>query len=206
MNVDVLTTPDHYASFFRVFARLVQCIFVGASLVPVGASGAELRQGENYVMSLADVDQRQHSISDGHVTVITVVTRKDESKAELVGDRYPRECMGNSKFRLITVINFQQKVLRPLRGVALAFIRHRLNAEAKELQKVYASKQLERDARADIFVTADFDGKIVSQLGIAPTSDEFRVLVFAGQGRLVKIWDDVPSAEALFAAMRDAQR
>jgi hypothetical protein len=52
---------------------------------------------------------------------------------------------------------------------------------------------------------ADFDGKAVSQLGLAPKSSEFAVFVFDGRGRLVRRWNDAPSAEALAAAMKEAQ-
>jgi hypothetical protein len=62
-----------------------------------------------------------------------------------------------------------------------------------------------RKARDDIYVVADFDGKAVSQLGIAPKSSEFAVFVFDGRGRLVRRWNDVPSAEALTEALQEAR-
>ena len=49
---------------------------------------AEMRVGNNYRLDSADVDRHQLSTSDGHVTIITVVTRKDEPKAQSV--RRPR--------------------------------------------------------------------------------------------------------------------
>jgi hypothetical protein len=52
---------------------------------------------------------------------------------------------------------------------------------------------------------ADFDGKAVSQLGIAPTSPEFAVFVFDGKGRLVRRWNDVPSQDNLEQALKEAR-
>jgi len=48
-----------------------------------------------------------------------------------------------------------------------AVIRHRLDVEAKEIQKSYAERHINRNARDDVYVVADFDGKAVSQLGDA---------------------------------------
>jgi len=84
-------------------------------------------------------------------------------------------------------------------------IRHRLDAEAKEVQKVYSEKHLKQNPRDDIYVVADFDGKPTSQLGIAPTSSGFAVFIFDGRGRLVRRWNDVPSAEALADALKEAR-
>ena len=169
------------------------------------AVGTELRLGETYPLTLTDVDQHQLSTADGHVTVITVVTRKDEQKAQMVGDRFPHSYLADPKFRLITLVNFQRKILSPFHGLALSIIRHRLDSEAKELQKIYASKRINRDARGDLFVVADFDGTTLPQLGFDAKSTEFGVLVFDGKGRLTKRWNDVPSNEALTAALEEAR-
>jgi hypothetical protein len=48
----------------------------------------ELRLGNAYPLTFTNVDQRQLSTSDGHLTIITVVTRKDEEKAQMVGERF----------------------------------------------------------------------------------------------------------------------
>jgi hypothetical protein len=77
--------------------------------------------------------------------------------------------------------------------------------EAKEVQKSYGERHINRNARDDIYVVADFDGKAVSQLGINPTSSEFAVFVFDGRGRLVRRWNDVPSAEMLAQALKEAR-
>jgi hypothetical protein len=206
MNVDPLTTPHRYSTSLRVFVRPLQYFFLAALAAAIPTARAtELRPGNAYPLTFTDVDQHQLSTSDGHVTIITVVTRKDEQKAQTVGDRFPRVYFGDPKYRLITLVNFQQKIFPPFRGMAAAIIRRRLDAEAKELQKIYSAKHLNRNPRYDIFVVADFDGKIVSQLGIAPISTEFAVFAFDGRGRLVGRWNDVPSADALTAAINEAR-
>jgi hypothetical protein len=203
MKFSRVTTP-HRASLRAIF-RLRQYFFLIALLTATSLQAAELRVGNNYSLTFTDVDKRQLSISDGHVTIISVVTRENEAKAQALGDRVPKHCYGDPKFRLITLVNFQQGIFVPFRGVIMAVIRHRLDAEAKNLQKVYSERKLTRNPREDIFVVADFDGKAVSQLGIAPKSSEFAVFVFDGRGRLVRRWNDVPSAEALAAAIEEAQ-
>jgi hypothetical protein len=112
---------------------------------------------------------------------------------------------GDPKVRLINLVNFQQSIFSPLRGMVSAMIRNRLDQEAKEVQKKYAELHITRNARDDIFVVADFDGKAVSQLGIAPTSSEFTVFIFDGKGRLVRKWSDVPPPEQLAQAIKDAR-
>src|SRR6202171_4395657 len=136
MNANPLTTPHRYSTSSRVFARLLQSLFL-AILVAIGpvAGATELRLGNVYPLTFTDVDQHQLSTSDGQVTIITVVTRKDEQKAQMVGDRFPRLYLGDPKYRLITLVNFQQKVFPPFRRIATAIIRHRMDVEAKELQK-----------------------------------------------------------------------
>jgi hypothetical protein len=205
MNADLITTPLRHSTAWRVCARPLQYLLFAILLVGVPARAIELRPGNVYPATFTNVDRQQLSTSDGHVTIITVVTRKDEQKAQQVGDRIPRPYVGDPKFRLITLVNFQQNIFPPFRGMVMAIIRNRLTAEAKELQKVYTEKHLTRDPRSDILVVADFDGQAVSQLGIAPTSPEFAVFVFDGRGRLVRRWNDVPSADALAAALNEAR-
>src|SRR5205823_9128686 len=145
------------------------------------------------------------STNDGHVTVISVVNRRDEAKAQSVGDRVSQISFGDPKIRLITLVNFQQNIILPFRGMVSAVIQHRLDLEAKEVQKSYVERHINRNARDDIFVVADFDGKAVSQLGIYPISSEFAVFVFDGRGRLVRRWNDVPSPEMLAQALKEAR-
>jgi hypothetical protein len=205
MIADPLTTPHHYSTSSGVFARVLQCFSLAILMAICPVAGAtELRFGSAYPLTFTDVDQHQLSNSDGQVTIITVVTRKDEQKTQAVGDRFSRAYLGDQKYRLIMLVNFQQKIYPPFRGLVLAIIRHRVDAQAKELQKIYSAKHLNRNPRSDILVVPDFDGKAVSQLGIAPTSAEFAVFAFDGRGRLVRRWNDVPSTEALTAAINEA--
>jgi hypothetical protein len=207
MNVDPFPTLHRWPTSFPVLVRALQCFFLAAFLVAAIPAGqaVELRLGNVYPLTLTDVDQHQLSTSDGHVTIITVVTRKDEQKAQLVGDRFPRPYLGDPKYRLITVVNFQQRIFPPFRRIATAIIRRRLEVEAKELQKIYSARHLNRNPRSDIFVVADFDGTSVSQLDIMPASTEFAVFVFDGRGELVRRWNDVPSADALASAISEAR-
>lgn len=196
--------PRHRTSLRVIFGRS-QCFFLIAMLAMATAHAVELRVDNNYPLTFTDVDRHQLSTADGHITVITVVNRRDETKAQTVGDRLSKLTFGDPKFRLITLVNFQQNILLPLRGMVSAVIRHRLDLEAKELQKSYGERHINRNARDDIYVVSDFDGKAVSQLGINPTSPEFAVFVFDGRGRLVRRWNDVPSAEMLAQALKEAR-
>ena len=207
MKMDALKPVRFWKRFRNRFVRSLPYLSLAVFLAAATPEAApvELRVGKTYALTLTDVDQQQLSTSDGHVTIITVVTRKDEQKAQAVGDRFPAAYLGDPHYRLITLVNFQQKLFSPFRSIALSIIRHRLDLEAKELQKIYSAKQLNRSPRSDLFVVADFDGKTVSQLGIAPASTEFAVFAFDGSGRLVRRWNDAPSVEALLAAMKEAQ-
>jgi hypothetical protein len=187
------------------FRRRCQYLFVLLFAGTISAGAVELRVGNNYPLTFTDVDRHQFSTADGHITVISVVNRRDEAKAESVGERVSKISFGDPKVRLITMVNFQQNILPPLRGMVSAVIRHRLDQEAKEVQKSYAERHINRNARDDIFVVADFDGKAVSQLGIQPVSSEFAVFVFDGRGRLVRRWSDVPTEEALAQAIKEAR-
>jgi hypothetical protein len=203
MNYHSVTTP-HRVSLRAIFHRR-QYFFLVVLLAATTLRAAEMRVGTNYQLTFTDVDRHQLSTSDGHVTIITVLTRKDEDKAQAVGDSVPRQYYGDPKFRLITLVNFQKGIFPPFQGMISAIIRYRLDAEAKELQKVYSERHLKRNPRDDIFVVADYDGKAVSQLGIAPTSSEFAVFIFDGRGRLLRKWNDVPPAAALASALVEAR-
>ena len=203
MDIHVFTGPRRLS--LRAIFTGPQCFFLVLCLAAANAHAIQLRPGNTYSLTFTDVDRRQLSTADGHVTVISVLTRRDEAKAETVGDRVSHITFGDPKTRMITLVNFQQSILLPLRGMVSAVIRHRLDTEAKDIQKSYAERHINRNAREDVFVIADFDGKAVSQLGIAPTSSEYAVFVFDGKGRLVRRWNDVPSAEALTQALKEAR-
>lgn len=203
MKFNRVATPHRVS--LRVIFRLRQYLFLIALLAATSLQAADLRVGNNYQLTFTDVDKRQLSTSDGHVTIISVTPREHEAKAQALGDRIPHQYYGDPKFRLITLVNFKQGIFAPLRGVIMAIIRSRLDAEAKNLQKAYSERKLKRKARDDIYVIADFDGKAVSQLGISSTSSEFAVFVFDGRGRLIRRWNDVPSNEAVAEALKEAR-
>src|SRR5947207_12679875 len=199
---------SHYFRPRRISLRAVfrwPQYFLILVVVATTSGAIQLRQGNTYPLAFTDVDRHQLSTADGHVTIISVVTRQDEAKAQSVGDRVSQISFGDPKIRLITLVNFQQNIILPFRGMVSAVIQHRLDLEAKEVQKSYAERHINRNARDDIFVVADFDGKAVSQLGINPTSAEFAVFIFDGHGRLVRRWSDVPSQEALAQAIKEAR-
>jgi hypothetical protein len=189
----------------RAIFRGPQCFFLFLIFAAATSWAVQLHPGNTYSLTFTDVDRHQLSTTDGHVTIISVVNRHDEAKAQAVGDRISQITAGDPKVRLITLVNFQQGIILPLRGMVSAVIRHRLDDEAKEVQKSYSQRHINRNARDDIYVVADFDGKAVSQLGIAPTSPEFAVFVFDGKGRLVRRWSDVPSPEMLTQAIKEAR-
>src|SRR2546423_381363 len=203
MNVHVFTGPRRLS--LRAISARPQCFFLALFLAIVNAQAIQLRPGNTYAITFTDVDRRQLSTADGHVTVISIVTRRDEAKAQTVGDRVSQITFGDPKVRLITLVNFQQNILLPLRGMVSAVIRHRLDVEAKDIQKSYAERHINRNAREDVFVAADFDGKAVSQFGISPTSAEFAVFIFDSKSKLVRRWNDVPSPEALTQALKEAR-
>jgi hypothetical protein len=189
----------------RVILHRPQYFFLAVLFAIANAQAVQLHPGNTYPLVFTDVDRHQLSTTDGHVTVISVVTNRDEAKAQTVGDRVTHFTLGDPKVRLINLVNFQQNIISPLRGMVSAIIRHRLDTEAQDVQKIYAERHINRNARNDIYVVADFDGKAVTQLGIAPTSPEFAVFVFDGHGRLVRRWNDVPSLEMLTQAIKEAR-
>jgi hypothetical protein len=203
MNHPALGAP-HRLSLRAIFRR-PQYFFLFLIFAAATSSAIQLHPGNTYPLTFTDVDRHQLSTVDGHVTIISVVNRRDEAKAQAVGDRVSQITAGDPKIRLITLVNFQQNIILPLRGMVSAVIRHRLDDEAKEVQKLYSDRHINRNARDDIFVVADFDGKAVSQLGIAPVSPEFAVFVFDGKGRLVRRWNDVPTPEMLTQAIKEAR-
>ena len=189
----------------RAILRRSQYFFVALLLVVATAHAVQLHPGNTYPLVFTDVDHHQLSTADSHVTIISVVTNRDEAKAQTVGDRMTQITLGDPKIRLINLVNFQQNILPPFRGMVSAIIRHRLDTEAKDIQKMYAQRHINRNARDDIYVVADFDGKGVTQLGISPTSSEFGVFIFDGKGRLVRHWTDVPTVEMLTQAIKEAR-
>ncbi len=163
---------------------------------------ATLFDGQIYALNLVDVDQHMFSTADGHVTVVVLATLADAARVHAVGDHVPDYCLGNPTYRMITVLNFNQKRTRARRFIATILVRRRLDAEAKLLQRRYDAKKLARDARRDIFAVTDFDGTPASQLGGQTGSLDFRVFVFGRDGELLRQWNDVPSMAELATVLK----
>ena len=161
MNVDRPKMPHFHADSFWGLRLQIQRFFLVATVMalPPLLLADELQIGNSYPLTFKDVDQRQLSTSEGHITIITVVTREDEQKAQTVGDRFSHSHLGDPKTRLITMVNFQQKIIPIFRRLALSIIRHRLEAEAREIKQTYPTRYVDRNPRDDLFVVADFDGK-----------------------------------------------
>jgi hypothetical protein len=187
--------------------RSLQCFFIALLLaLPSALYAAALQPGETHRLTFRDVDGNDLSTADGHVTIIVVVTRRSEEQARQISRLVPEHCIGDPKYRYITVVNFQKGLAVPFRGVTRAIIRKRLDAEAKALQPKYSAKNITRDPRRDVYVVADFDGAVVSRLGIAPDSDDVAVFVFSSTGKLVQRWAGVPPEGALASAVGVAER
>jgi hypothetical protein len=180
---------------FFFFAQSISFLLV----LPLDAA---LSAGQIYKLNFTDVDGRTLSTSDGHVTVVVLTTTADPEKARSVGDRVPDYCLGDPNYRMITVLNFSKKHSGIVRRIAAMLVRHRLDEEAKRLQRRYDAKKIARDARHDTFAVTDFDGALSSQLGAQPGSLDFRVFVFGRNGELLQQWNDVPTAADLAAVIK----
>jgi hypothetical protein len=187
-----------------VIPRTPQFFFVIGTLIllPAARILGGLSNGGTYPLSFVDIDGNKHSTADGHVTVIVLTTAADREKAHTVGDRVPEHCLGNPDYRMITIIRFARRHTVVGQSIATAFIRRRVNEEAKRLQARYDGKKIARDARKDIFVATDFDGSVSSQLGEPEGATDFCVFVFGRNGELIAQWHGVPSAEQLAAALK----
>ena len=174
------------------------------SACPALADVPPLAPGSTHRIVFQDVDGDDLATSDGHVTIVTVVTRANEEKARAVADLVPDRYLGDTHYRYVTVVNFQRKLAAPFQGLTLVVIRHRLDAEAKELKAGYEAKKIAHDPRHDLYVVADFDGGAVGQLGLPVEGGEVAVFVFNGQGKLIARWTDVPPGDSLPKAIAAA--
>ena len=187
--------------------RSLQCFFAALLLaIPSGLDAAALQLGEIHRLTFRDVDGNDLSTADGHVTIVVVVTRRSEEQARQISKLVPERCIGDPKYRYITLVNFQKSLAAPLQGITRAIIRRRLDGEAKALQPRYAARNIARDPRRDVYVVADFNGAAVSRLGLAPESQEVAVFVFDGAGTLVDHWSGIPPEESLAKAIAAAER
>jgi hypothetical protein len=183
----------------RFFSRVTGAsFFLGASLYGM------LSTGECYSLNFVDIDGHKFSTADGHVTVLVLATTADSEKVRAVVDRVPDYCLGNPKYRMITIVHFMRKHTAIGRKIATVFLRHRIKEEAKRLQARYDAKKIERDARSDIFTVTDFDGTVWSQLGGQTEAANFHVFVFSESGELLQQWSSVPSAADLDASLKQS--
>ena len=184
--------------------RALQFFFVAAlaASLPARLLQGAFSTGTTYSLSFVDVDENKLSTADGHVTVLVLATKSDWEKAHVVGDRIPDSCLGNPNYRMITIVRFTRNHGVIVQNVATAFIRYRIEEAAKRLQKRYDAQKIEHDAKSDVFVVTDFDGSASTQLEEPAEAAEFRVLVFARDGKLLARWSDVPSAKQLAEALK----
>jgi hypothetical protein len=166
------------------------------------SSIANLVTGQIYTLKFVDLDGRILLTADGHVTVIVLTTRADVAKAQMIGARVPDYCLGNPTYRMVTVLNFGKKYGGGSRSIVTLLMRHRLDVEAAQLQRRYDARGVGHDARRDLFAVADFDGTATAQLGLQPESAVFRVFVFGRNGKLLRQWQDVPSAPELASVVK----
>jgi len=161
-----------------------------------------LSNGATYALNFVDIDGHKLSSADGHVTVLVLATTGDSEKVRAVADRVPDYCLGNRRYRMITVVHFTRKHTAIGRKIASMLVRHRVGEEARRLQARYDAGKIARDARRDIFTVTDFDGAALSQLGGQIETANFHVFVFSESGELLAQWSDVPSAEQLAAVVK----
>ena len=171
-------------------------------IAPVVPARSALSIGNTYSVSFVDLNGNKLSTADGHVIIVVLTTPADREQARTVGDHVPDFCLGNPSYRMITVVNFTGKHTSIGRRIAVAFIRHRMQAAGKRLQARYDSQKISRDAKGDIFVVTDFDGTIASQLGQPAGATEFCVFVFGQDGKLLAQWRSIPSSEELTTALK----
>jgi hypothetical protein len=186
-----------------VTVRALQFFFFAAAIffLPTPLLYGALSSGVTYSVSLVDIDGDKLSTADGRVTVVVVATSADWEKARTVGDRIPDYCLGNPKYRMITIIRFTRHFVIG-RKIATAVVRRRVKEEAKRLQARYDARRVARDARKDIFTVTDFDGTVSYQLGEPAGTSDFCVFVFGPNGELRAQWRGVPSTEQLAAAIK----
>ena len=188
-----------------MIARGLQMVSLALALLAVAAAAAPLQPGTVHDFSFRDIDGRDLGTAAGHITVIAVTTRAQEEEARAISKLMPDHCLGDPKYRYVTLVNFEGKLPAPLRGLTRVIIRNRLDAEAHQLKSKYEAKQIMRDPRKDIYVIADFDGDAVTRLGLSPDSTEATVFLFGSRGKLLARWTGVPPEEAFVKALESAE-
>ena len=184
--------------------RTIQFFFcvTAASFFLATSLHGMLSNGQRYALNFVDIDGLKHSTADGHVTVLVLGTTGDAEKVRAVGDRVPDYCLGNPRYKMITIIHFAPRHTAIGRKIATAFLRHRVKEGAKRLQARYDARNIARDARSDIFMVTDFDGTALAQLGGQSEATNFHVFVFNEGGELLQQWSSDPSTADLAAVLK----
>jgi hypothetical protein len=164
---------------------------------------AQLTAGQNHSITFTDIDGNSFSTAEGRITTVVLTSKANVDRAHALGDRIPDHCLGNSLYRMVTVVSFESKHSGPIRAFLTSMIRRRVDSESKQLQVRYEKLKIERNARHDIFAVADFDGAIAEKLGAKPGATLFHVFVFGKKGELLKQWNELPSADELAAALKE---
>ncbi|HEY4284107.1 MAG TPA: hypothetical protein VGM62_13655 [Chthoniobacterales bacterium] len=180
----------------RIFLPVLVILVIPVSKVQSLTTGQMVR------FKVTDVDGRKLSALDGPTTMLVLTTRQDLDKAQLIGNRAPERCLGNPKFRMITVIQFNKSTSQAMRFVYSALVRKRVAAEANRLKPRYRAKKLTTDPRQDVHVVADFDGTTAAQLGLSDSAGLFAVVILTPDGVVLREWRVVPSAQELDIALR----
>lgn len=155
-------------------------------------------------LDIVDLAGNKIPLRDGHVTELVLATTNEAERAEKVGDNTPDYCLGNPKFRLITVLEFASHHSAPMRAMIDKLARGRRESIANRLQKRYDALQIKREARADVCIATDYDGAMAKQFEISLGEHVFEVFVLDGKGKVVQHWSDVPARDALETALREA--
>src|SRR6266852_9188983 len=90
-------------------SRVQIFLLVSVLCLPLLSTFGKLSVGRIYPLTFVDVDGNALSTTDGRVTTVVLTTSADVPKAETVGDRTPDYCLGNSNYRMITIVNFEKK-------------------------------------------------------------------------------------------------
>jgi peroxiredoxin len=136
---------------------------------------------------------------------LVVASSNESERAQRVGENTPDYCLANPKYRMITALEFSSHHSAPMRALIRKLAQRRVEAAARSLQARYDANQIKAHAQQDVIVAADFDNAVAAHLEIPLGEHTFAVLVFNSRGELVQQWSDVPSREALDAALRAAQ-
>jgi hypothetical protein len=81
-----------------------------------------LSSGQRYSISFSDIDGRTLSTADGHATVLVLTTTEDLTRARAVADNVPDYCLGNEKYRMITVLRLEKTHPQLGRAIAMVFV------------------------------------------------------------------------------------